>query len=396
MQQSMRTRLRHVLFGCLAMGSAATAQATELTVPMPDPDPIWGGSASEDCAWPTTVYMDGCTGTLVHPEVVVIASHCLFFAGGQAPAFAEFGTNSEAPDRQVPVDTCTMYPGWQPDTGGGIDVAFCTLSEPVLDVPIVPILMGCETEILQPGQEVTLVGYGVTDQGEFGIKHEVVTTINNLEGDSEVNLGGGGTSSCNGDSGGPAYVQLEDGSWRVFGVTSRGTSGNCADESIYGRMSPYVEWMEDTTGIDVTPCHDVDGTWNPGDGCTDFPLEPGASLSEWGAGCGGGMLSGPSATCGEPFGGGVATGTGGSSSGGFDTGLDDSGGGSGAETGLPGGTAAESTGLAASSGSTGETDDAGQNDDDLRGCACTTDDAPGWGPLWLLPALAFVGRRRRR
>ena len=108
------------------------------------------------------------------------------------------------------------------------------------------------------------------------------------------------------------------------------------------------------------------------------------------------MLSGPSATCGEPFGGGVATGTGGSSSGGFDTGLDDSGGGSGAETGLPGGTAAESTGLAASSGSTGETDDAGQNDDDLRGCACSTDEAPGWGPLWLLPALAFVSRRRRR
>ncbi|MEM7155678.1 MAG: trypsin-like serine protease [Myxococcota bacterium] len=376
------------------MGSVTTAQAAELTVPMPEPDPIWGGTASEDCAWPTTVFMEGCTGTLVHPEVVVLASHCLFFAGGQAPAFAEFGTNSDAPDRQVPVDTCTMYPGWQPETGGGIDVAFCTLSEPVLDVPIVPILMGCETEVLGPGQEVTLVGYGITDSGSFGIKHEVVTTINNLEGDTEVNLGGNGTSSCNGDSGGPAYLQLEDGSWRVFGVTSRGTSGNCADESIYGRISPYVEWMEDTTGIDVTPCHDVDGTWNPSDACTEFPLEPGTSLSGWEAGCAGGMLSGPAATCGDPFGGGEGTGTG--TTGDADTGLDGSGGDSGADTELPGGTTGDAdTDPGGSSGSTGDTDSAGQDDTGTGSCSCQTDD-PGWGPLWMLPALAVLGRRRRR
>jgi secreted trypsin-like serine protease len=38
----------------------------------------------------------------------------------------------------------------------------------------------------------------------------------------EINIGGGGKDSCNGDSGGPVYVELPGGGWRVFGITSYG------------------------------------------------------------------------------------------------------------------------------------------------------------------------------
>jgi hypothetical protein len=387
--------LAYATAGCLLL-LGATAHAEPSIAAPGAPQPIWGGTVVEACGWPTTVYMGGCTGTLVHPEVVVFASHCMFFGGGNGPAFASFGETIDQPAREVATQSCTMFPGWIPDESGlGKDVAFCVLAEPVVDVPIVPILMGCETEVLAPGQEITLVGYGVTNDGSTGIKHEVITTINALEGEAEINVGGSGTSSCNGDSGGPAYVRLLDGAFRVFGVTSRGISGSCADASIYGLIHRHVQWIEDTSGIDVTPCHDADGTWNPTDACTELPLDPGlGSATGWRTGCAGGLLSGPSVTCGNPFG---EEGTG--TTGEADTGLDDSDSGSSSDTGLPGGTAADTTtGTAMDStttdgdGST-STDTAG-TDDDTTTCSCRAD-APFPRALVLLLLAAPLTRRRR-
>ncbi len=392
----------------LSLGLSAEARAEGLIPPPPqyEPMPIYGGTEAGECDWPTTVYMDGCTGTLVHPQLVVFAAHCMFFAGGQGPDFAGFGESADSPARQVPIDQCTMYPGWTPG-GRGDDVAFCTLAEPVNDVPIVPILMGCETEILASGQPVTLVGFGVTESDVFGVKHAVQTTINSVLG-AEVNLGGGGTSSCNGDSGGPAYVQLEDGSWRVFGVTSRGTSGSCADESIYGLIHEHIELIESTAGLDVTPCHDVDGTWNPTEGCTGFPMNPGVGETPWAMGCAQTELSPPSMTCGDPIDGGPGTGdeSGGDESGGAEsgeTGLDGTAGTGASDTGLPGGTDGESGPIggsdgadpgrtASTAGNDGGLDDEGPNVDT---CACRSEPARP-SPLWLLLMLAAPLRRRRR
>lgn len=383
-------RLAFTTVACLLL--SATAHAGGLTDAPLRPQPIWGGAEVEACGWPSTVYMDGCTGTLVNPELVVFASHCMFFAGGSGPALASFGETVDAPAREVATSSCTMYPGWMPDDSGlGVDVAFCVLAEPVIDVPIVPILMGCETEVLQPGQEITLVGYGVVDNGTFGTKSEVVTTVNALEGETEINVGGNGTSSCNGDSGGPAYVQLDDGSWRVFGITSRGISGNCADASIYGLMHSHVQWIEDTSGIDITPCHDADGTWNPGDGCTDFPLDPGPGAADWPSGCAGGRLSGPSASCGDPF---VEGGTG--TTGEADTDTADSGTtadpSTTGDTDLPGGTAADESSTTSTASSTDPTAGAIE---DPKGCDCQTTPRP-LGPLGLLLLLLPLTRQRPR
>src|SRR5690606_35321759 len=189
---------------------------------------------------------------------------------------------------------------------------------------------------LTPGQEITHVVYGVTNGGGVGINTEVVTTVHGLEAPA-LGVGGNGTRSCNGDSGGPAYVQLEDGSWRVFGITSRGVTGDCADESIYGLIHSHVQWIEDETGLDITPCHDADGTWNPSEGCTEFPLTPGVGESGWPEGCSSLRLSAPSATCGDPFFEDPGT-TGEPDTGGVDesTSGDTT---DGTDTGLPGGTA---------------------------------------------------------
>jgi hypothetical protein len=301
----------------------------------------------------------------------------------------------------VNVESCFAHPEWQnvAPADNASDIALCTLAAPVDDVPIVPILMGCEAEVLQPGVPVTLVGFGEADDGlGYGPKRSVVTDLK-MVGNDAAWIGGNGLSSCYGDSGGPAYVQLDDGSWRVFGATSGSATNDpgCGQTGIWTLVHVYAPWIEQTSGYDVTPCHDADGTWNPGEGCTGFPMAPGAGGGAWPQGCAG-ELSGASETCGpDPGGGGT--------SGGVDT--DDAGGSDDGGSDLP-------TGESGADGSTsddGAGDESGDDDDDYDpgavdsglfppppptegGCACTSAAPRGVAP-WLFACIFLVLRRRR-
>ncbi|MBL8974478.1 MAG: trypsin-like serine protease [Myxococcales bacterium] len=289
--------LQRLAIPCALIGLFAAPAHAEgprsLTLTPPEPQAIYGGTDVVECGWPTTVSIEGsCTGTLVHPQVVIYAQHC-----GTGYTQIAMGENLSAPKRKLQVEFCkTIGGGGGPGTGQ--DFAFCKLTEPVLDVPIVPILMGCETEILKPGQPVTIVGFGDADTGPYGIKREVTTTINSIQ-NGEASIGGNGKDSCQGDSGGPVYVQLGDGSWRVFGITSYG--GQCGSGGMYSMMHNGMAWFEQESGIDLTPCHNADGTWAPGFDCHDFPTTPAAGGGAWTEGCGGGPTGGYSATCGAPF-----------------------------------------------------------------------------------------------
>jgi hypothetical protein len=145
-------------------------------------------------------------------------------------------------------------------------------------VPIVPVLMGCERDQLPIDRPVVLVGFGNTSNsgGGFGTKRWIDGTIAGFPDDGrkvgvfyeDVTEG-----ICNGDSGGSGFVQLDDGSWRLFGIASS-VAGQCGGSSQHIPAYNAVAWVEEHSGIDITPCHDADGSWNPGEGCTAFPLDP--------------------------------------------------------------------------------------------------------------------------
>ena len=68
---------------CAALPSLARAQAPAPAAASLATEParpqIAYGELAEPCAWPTVISVEGasqCTGTLIHPRVVLYAAHC--------------------------------------------------------------------------------------------------------------------------------------------------------------------------------------------------------------------------------------------------------------------------------------------------------------------------------
>ena len=64
------------------------------------------GTPTSTCQWPTTLLINGCTATLVHPRVVTTAAHC------PTPSTVRFGEASNKIVANISVDYCVQRPEW--------------------------------------------------------------------------------------------------------------------------------------------------------------------------------------------------------------------------------------------------------------------------------------------
>lgn len=258
----------------------------ELHVEPDLPSHIYGGEYVDTCGWPSTVYLQtpgggSCTGVLVHPFVVMTAAHCV---SDDVITSVRFGENGQTAQQLVETEYCRQFPGWTGATAQGQDLGYCKLRAPVTSVAIIPVAAGCEQSAIQPGARIMHVGFGVEETGDGGRKKMLDTVINNLSGAGELISGSFNEIICNGDSGGPTFVWLDpalggDGSWRVAAIHSWAQGADPVDPNCSGvagsvLVSQGLDWIEQDSGIDITPCTDDDGTWNPTAHCGGMPTQP--------------------------------------------------------------------------------------------------------------------------
>lgn len=263
---------------------------------------IYGGEIVKVCEFPTTIAgRDACTATLVHPRVVLSAAHC-----GRHREFliGEYKTKAA---KRIKAKWCETGP---------VDAQICVLAEPMLGVPVAPIIQGCESEALKAGTSILLAGYGYDEKdpvGDGSVRDEkrwVETKIFRVTG-SELHVGGGGKTACNGDSGGPAFLKLKDGTWRTVGATYAALTGgahpNCKTAS-YKRTDKMLGWYQrqldkhNEKDIDLSPCFDDSGAWKPTKDCGGYTKDVQGPYGAWDNNCGKGVpVVKYSATCGEPF-----------------------------------------------------------------------------------------------
>lgn len=212
---------------------------------------IRGGDLSREFAATGLLLANGkleCTATLVAPDIIVSAGHCL--ASISAPGVRlEFviGADAEHPTRTVALTEVTMAPELdhrEPDDDGP-DLAVARLAERITEVAPAVLYLGDAGTLI--GQTMRLIGYGAdnvdpttkTPTGSGPRRAASVTVaelFTQLIGYNVVN-----TAACAGDSGGPAYVKLGD-TYQQVGVNSFGDD-QCLTVGRYQRLDVYRDWL---------------------------------------------------------------------------------------------------------------------------------------------------------
>jgi secreted trypsin-like serine protease len=193
-----------------------------------------------------------CTATLIAPSVVITAAHCL--AGSSAQPM-EFLPALDVEDAQggagVAVRRAFVHPGFGIRATGSLhDIALVELASP-LERLVPESLLDASTSnaSLHAGAGVELVGYGRTSQSSVtGRRNAAIATIRTVATD-EMTIGAPGEAqSCEGDSGGPAFLVGSDGIRRLAGIVSRSANDatECVDGTVHTRADAYAEWIAAT------------------------------------------------------------------------------------------------------------------------------------------------------
>jgi secreted trypsin-like serine protease len=183
-----------------------------------------------------------CTGTVIEDTIVLTAAHCV--PCSRSRIYVGWNANQPSTGELYKIRRVIPHPQYNSSTQAN-DLAIVVLEQPLPPPGTSRIRrrQRATTAQITGATSFTAVGFGKTDQGNFGIKLEAPIALRRFF-NKEFQAGGSGFDSCQGDSGGPAYVLGPDGTFLLAGVTSRG--GRCSTGGIYVRVDAYKDWIEQT------------------------------------------------------------------------------------------------------------------------------------------------------
>ena len=235
-----------------------------------------------------------CSSTLIAPDVVLLAAHCIDFSyyetmAGIAFDDADIGFSRLSdltpwagmpgtvwPDDIVLAWEAVPHPNFSMQTmdiglAENDDIALLFLEEPILDVEPAILPTPAEAERIEEGADVDVVGWGQTTAdrnpppGTVGVKMQGESHIAEVS-DYEFKVGDVQTDTrkCHGDSGGPTFMDLGDGQ-RLIGVTSHAYDySDCyVTGGVDTRVDYYLDWIDDEMRM---RCEDGTRVWCETDG----------------------------------------------------------------------------------------------------------------------------------
>ena len=284
----MRHVRRAVRVSLVLMTLASTAALAQAQPPGTGRPMIVGGQVAQPGAWPWQSFLlaqgnFGCGGSLIAPQWVLTAAHCLFRGPDGQPKtqlpndqlFAIFGLQDQRvlqnqtlpPEIQVRQVVQSFVNESYDQTTQDNDIALLQVSPPFNLTERVAVIglvtPDEEAAIAGPGVMATVTGWGATSNGgqvSDELRQVALPIVSNDDcsalypqlTDNMLCAGGlpqGGEDSCQGDSGGPLVVPAGGGTYKQAGVVSFGNQ--CALPGIpgvYTRVSRYIDWIASKMG----------------------------------------------------------------------------------------------------------------------------------------------------